>query len=255
LTERQCPTCGRAVEDARTKLCDACGGALVDATNRASRPARVWRAAKTVVKLVVGLFLALLAFGLFTGGLVEGSLTLVAWALLPTFLVVDMFMTSRRRWSIGFWNRILVGMGLTALIIGAAMWDQRRVRGEVSAEQLCNEVITSPDDAVRRYDGDLWIISGDVVQVSASEVALNSGPAPGESSAGCHRDIDGNVDRTTVASYSRDLALEGWVTGGHAVPDVGSTVRVVCRIKVKGFGFYPFSQRDPWVSLSDCRPA
>lgn len=220
-----------------------------------SHLARSWRAVKTVVKVAVGLLLALLAVSLFAAGLLENSMTLVASALVPTFLVADMYLTSRQRWSIGFWHRILVGIGLIVLVIGAATWDHRRVRGDVSAEQLCNEVIASPSEALRRYDGGRWIVSGDFIQISASRVALGGGPAPGESYVGCHRDGLEKVDRTSREFYSRELVLEGWIADGHAAPQSGTKVRAVCRIKVNGFGFYQFSEIDPWVSLSECRPA
>jgi hypothetical protein len=115
-----------------------------------------------------------------------------------------------------------------AAVFAFIVWDNSRIVGEVTAEQLSSDYATDREAAKARYDGQLWVITGVVV-------ADDSGT-------------------TLAGAASTPNVYLSWADSDRELPETGDAVRAVCRIKLRGWGLW-----DGWGDQSrnilalDCR--
>jgi hypothetical protein len=141
---------------------------------------------------------------------------------------------------------LLVTVALVVAVFSLQAWMSNRVVGEVTAEELADAYLTRPCSARSDYDGDLWTVTGTVIGpvTAPTNVVSLSGAAPAHvsrSSCGRTEPIFSGVTRRAIVSLQ-------WPTS-VTKPDVGDVVRMTCRIKIPGFGFYHFLRPGPEVAV------
>ena len=146
---------------------------------------------------------------------------------------------------------LLVTVALVVAIFSFQAWMSNLVRGEITAEELAEAYLTQPCSARSDYDGDLWTVTGTVIGVTAptNKVALSGGASPRVSRSSCGR------SEPILSGVTSAIVSLHWPTS-VTKPDVGDVVRMTCRIKIPGFGFYrfPFGESEVAVIGEACTP-
>ena len=140
---------------------------------------------------------------------------------------------------------LLVTVALVVAVFSFQAWMSNLVKGEITAEELAEAYLTRPCSARSDYDGDLWTVTGTVigpVTAPTKVVALSSVAPAHVSRSSCGR--SGPIFSGVTSAIVRIQ----WPTS-VTKPDVGDVVRMTCRIKTPGFGFYHFPMRGPKVAV------
>ena len=146
---------------------------------------------------------------------------------------------------------LLVTVSLVVAIFSFQAWMSNRVKGEVTAEELADAYLTQPCNARSDYDGNLWTVTGTVIKPatapSSTNVVVLSGAAPAHvSHSSCGR--TGPIFSADFFPVTSAIVSLQWPTS-VTKPDVGDVVRMTCRIKIPGFGFYHFPGPGPEVAV------
>jgi hypothetical protein len=146
---------------------------------------------------------------------------------------------------------VTVALAVASVFSFQAWMSPTGAKGEVTAEELAEAYLTDPCSARSDYDGDLWTVTGTVIDPatapSSTNVIVLSGAAPAHvSHSSCGRTgpiFSADFDAVTSAIVSLQ-----WPTR-VTKPDVGDVVRMTCRIRTPGFGFYHFGVPGPEVAV------
>jgi len=132
-----------------------------------------------------------------------------------------------------------------------------RVHGSVEAETVGEEYVSAPCEVRSKYDGQKWTVTGVVVPRDHRHIPFDADPNEYLTLSGGTYVSDGRGcpkstfrPFTEAGAYTVDLTLH-WDDSNVGMAEVGSTITVTCRLKLKGFGL---NDGDGSISGSNCVP-